>query len=254
MELEVMVILTQLGNFITWLFAAFILQWRGKAKEARTLTAGLLVCFILSTVLKHLLKLPRPPIEGWLTTVEDPYGFPSGHATIAFFVATYFSLKDKRALILYPMAITVAFTRVALGVHYIHDLIGGALLGIAIAFISNYAEKLNLKMDPKVILALTIPLSIALYVAFPLRPSLASGLTLGLALSYIIKSDGNTLSPLYMLVGLLLAALFLVCYEYSGLVVVEVISSCAFILYPLSIHPKIYESMLTGDLLAEQGA
>lgn len=68
------------------------------------------------------------------------YGFVSSHATNFFAIAGSFSLVfrkiyPKTIYLLYGIAVLVCFSRIYLGVHYLSDLIGGALLGTLIAYI-----------------------------------------------------------------------------------------------------------------------
>ncbi len=69
------------------------------------------------------------------------YGFISSHATNFFAISTLigFSLKQyypKLLWILFAISILVCFSRLYLGVHYLSDLIGGALWGGSLAYVS----------------------------------------------------------------------------------------------------------------------
>lgn len=68
------------------------------------------------------------------------FSFPSGHAVFSFAIATVFALFDSHRLRKYTyflVAFFVAVSRVYLGVHYIHDVIAGATIGVLVVLIVN---------------------------------------------------------------------------------------------------------------------
>lgn len=86
----------------------------------------------------------EPDLEGMVHTVfgkrGGKFGFVSSHAANSFALATFMILilKDKFRYITTVMltfAILNSYSRIYLGVHYPGDVIGGALLGIAIGWI-----------------------------------------------------------------------------------------------------------------------
>jgi membrane-associated phospholipid phosphatase len=91
----------------------------------------------VSLVLKNGLALPRPP-TALHRIPEDGFGFPSGHATatagIAFALAGLLEVGTRRAR--YAAATVavavIAATRVLLGVHYLLDVVVGALVGFLV--------------------------------------------------------------------------------------------------------------------------
>lgn len=76
-----------------------------------------------------------------LTTGGSP-SFPSGHTLEAFAVATSISLLTRRRqirILVLLWACLVGYSRLALGVHYPSDVLGGMVSGILIATFINYA-------------------------------------------------------------------------------------------------------------------
>ncbi|MBD3894306.1 phosphatase PAP2 family protein [Halomonas sp. ML-15] len=63
---------------------------------------------------------------------RDRYSFPSGHTlhAVMFSLLTAATTPALLPLVL-PLAVLIAASRVGLGLHYISDVIGGALLGAA---------------------------------------------------------------------------------------------------------------------------
>ena len=65
------------------------------------------------------------------------YGFVSSHATNGFGIATFASLLFRYKYFTYTFilwALGTCYTRIYLGVHFISDVVGGTILGIAIGY------------------------------------------------------------------------------------------------------------------------
>ena len=101
---------------------------------------------IVVFALKRLVRRPRPyrTMPGIVArdshhagdATGDPYSFPSGHAAIAFAIATSATLSDARlAAPAYLWATAVAASRVWHGVHYPSDVLVGAAIGAGSAFV-----------------------------------------------------------------------------------------------------------------------
>ena len=95
---------------------------------------AMLVGVVLSEGAEYYFKVPRP-----CSTSENPYcpggySFPSTHTTTAFIVfpGLYLALKKKKHLWLFALPPLVGFSRLALGVHTLYDVIGGGLLGLSV--------------------------------------------------------------------------------------------------------------------------
>ncbi|HLF75362.1 MAG TPA: phosphatase PAP2 family protein [Anaerolineales bacterium] len=97
---------------------------------------SLLVAVVLS--IKFLVRRRRPEgAWGNIYRNTDPHSFPSGHAARAFLIAVVATGLGPSwlALPVWLWAPLVALARVAMGVHYVSDVVAGAALGIMIALI-----------------------------------------------------------------------------------------------------------------------
>ncbi len=113
----------------------------------RRLGAGALLANAGSHVVVQLLKRavarPRPcdasgaPLA--LVDLPDRHSFPSGHAAAATAVAASVAiLHPLAAPLVLPAAALVAYSRVALRVHHVSDVLAGAALGLGGAIAAGY--------------------------------------------------------------------------------------------------------------------
>ncbi len=98
------------------------------------------ICVLAPIVLAIKFSVRRPRPEGkWGTIyrVTDPHSFPSGHAARAFMIAIVATALAPTwlAVILWIWAPLVAIARVAMGVHYVSDIVAGAIFGSVVALI-----------------------------------------------------------------------------------------------------------------------
>ena len=99
--------------------------------------AGLVVAEIVVVVIKMCIRRPRPPGEsGMIYRRADPFSFPSGHAARATMLCIL-------AIVLGPAAAALGITvwspfmivsRIAIGIHYVFDVLAGILLGVLLSF------------------------------------------------------------------------------------------------------------------------
>lgn len=124
-------------------------------KDGLFVACNLGLCAICSTVVKYIVRRARPI---WQAVKETGYSFPSAHAmlSVAVYVAliylTFKHLKSRPLKIFIATFLTivifvVGFSRNYLGVHFVTDIIGGMLFGLAITLlnIAIYEKLLNKK-------------------------------------------------------------------------------------------------------------
>lgn len=97
----------------------------------------------VNIILKNIIKRPRPYVQyldviGRYTKSGGGYSFPSGHSqmvsTLAFFII--FNTKSKLIKFISLLVIViVAFSRMYFGLHFITDVIAGAVIGFVINYI-----------------------------------------------------------------------------------------------------------------------
>jgi undecaprenyl-diphosphatase len=88
--------------------------------------------------IKFTVRRRRPEGEwGGIYRSTDPHSFPSGHAARSFLIATIAIMFGPLwvGLILLAWAFMVSLSRVAMGVHYLSDVVVGAIVGVIVGII-----------------------------------------------------------------------------------------------------------------------
>ena len=111
--------------------------WLLASPEGKTYAVRLVLAIVglalLVFVIKRAFKRKRPAGEwGAIYRKTDPHSFPSGHAARMVMLTVLAAALGPAwlAWLLLVWAPLVALARVAMGVHYLSDVIGGALLGL----------------------------------------------------------------------------------------------------------------------------
>ncbi len=131
----------------SWFWAVALLSiWifvpdTGWKKWAVLLAGSIAVLIVLVFAIKRTIRRPRPEgMWGMIYRRTDPHSFPSGHAARAFLIAVVATALGPAwlATILWIWAPLVAVSRVAMGVHYVSDIIGGFVLGLLLGSLIVY--------------------------------------------------------------------------------------------------------------------
>ena len=126
------------GGIIWILISAVMLFFPRTRKIGWMALVAMLLCYLLNDKLfKVLVERPRPlfAMANLQTLIPIPlsWSFPSGHACSSFAAATIYSHGgEKRWLkaVFWALAVTMAFSRMYVGVHYPTDVLAGALVGV----------------------------------------------------------------------------------------------------------------------------
>ncbi len=124
------------GDSWLWISGLALVWWRGDAQWrawALRLLGMILATASLIIVLKFSIRRRRPEGEwGAIYRSTDPHSFPSGHAARAALLATLTVSWGPPwlGILLMVWAPIVSLARVAMGLHYLSDVLVGAALGL----------------------------------------------------------------------------------------------------------------------------
>ena len=138
-------LLTRLGD--TWFctgVSVLVLIWAGARRRSRIGLAFVLLMMAigaLNSLLKIALVVPRPALGQSMPTLSFPSGHASGAAALWGMLAVIFAASARSRLsatLVYGVAglliLTVAISRVLIGVHWPLDVAAGLLEGLVPAF------------------------------------------------------------------------------------------------------------------------
>ncbi len=104
------------------------------------LLSALLLSANLNILLKNMIAEPRPPRYLWKVPAYG-YAFPSGHSQVSstFWYTLSMTLRRTSLLLLATvLVISIATSRVMLGVHWVQDVVGGIAIGLFLSWIITY--------------------------------------------------------------------------------------------------------------------
>ena len=115
-------------------------------KDPRIALVGIvavLISGLIVQILKSYLSIPRP---AGILSLDEFYlygdilksrAFPSGHSSTAFsLMGTFFYACDnnKQGWLFFSAALLIAFSRVAIGIHWPADILAGSMIGLAVIY------------------------------------------------------------------------------------------------------------------------
>jgi undecaprenyl-diphosphatase len=135
-------ILAHSGDSWFWLAGLAVLWWLGSdywKTRAAVLAVGIALTAALVLLVKFTVRRRRPEGEwGAIYRATDPHSFPSGHAARAAMLA-FVALglgPVWLGVLLLVWAPLVILARVAMGVHYLSDVLAGAAFGVVMGLVT----------------------------------------------------------------------------------------------------------------------
>ena len=132
--------ITLLGNGTAYPIYLTISLFYLNRKDWLSFLGIIIVSGIIMKCLKEGFALVRPPEELHLISVSGS-GFPSGHAQMAMVVWGWIGHHYNRIIPASVMIFMVGFSRIYLGVHMPHQIIGGWAVGFVVFMGWIFVEK-----------------------------------------------------------------------------------------------------------------
>jgi undecaprenyl-diphosphatase len=139
---SVAIVLAHSGDSWFWWAGLGLLWWLGNSfwrPWALTILLSIIALAVIVLAIKFTIRRRRPEGDwGGIYRKTDPHSFPSGHAARVVLIAvlTLGLGPGWLALIICIWAPLVALARVAMGVHYLSDIVAGFGLGGVAGIIS----------------------------------------------------------------------------------------------------------------------
>lgn len=148
----VMLFITNLASveFICFLFFALLIAMEKKS-DVVYFIFGSGVTVLLNLLIKIIVHRDRP--QGIRLAIESGYSFPSAHAMLSTFIygfiayLIYINRKKKNIakiniFLFTTLVILIGFSRIYIGVHFLSDVICGAILGaVCLVLFIKYVYK-----------------------------------------------------------------------------------------------------------------
>ena len=148
---------SDLAYLLVAIFIAFLFFSQYPRREKLQLffvaaISSIIARYGVTELIRYFYYRPRPFIELSVNQLlpHTASSFPSGHATFFFAMATAIYLYNKKWGIGFFIAATlITVSRVIAGIHYPSDIIGGAVIGVLVAYATFYVvRKLVLRDFP----------------------------------------------------------------------------------------------------------
>ncbi len=148
---RIMIFFTILSGVYVIFLVAVPLWWRGLRTATFDVLLLLAITILVTEAIKYLVDRPRPcdalsnvnTLAGYRCSAEFDPAFPSGHASRAFAVAAFLTIRFRWRLgiLAGSFAVLAGISRVYLGLHWPSDVLGGAVVGIGFAVLIEIVSR-----------------------------------------------------------------------------------------------------------------
>jgi membrane-associated phospholipid phosphatase len=128
-----------MGSSLFYVALLPIFYWSYNKVFGRQLLFGLLFASLMFISLKNIVEAPRPhiahPDEVNALVDQEGYGFPSGHTASTLVLMGMVAAWFKRRwlwILAVVVTLVMGWGRMAAGVHYPQDVLGGMLVGVVV--------------------------------------------------------------------------------------------------------------------------
>lgn len=132
------------GLLLIWIFT------QGSVRQMAVFMAfSMVLLAVIVLGIKFVIKRPRPEgLFGQVYRETDPHSFPSGHAARAMAIAIIVTTFGKPwlSVLVFLWAFLVGYSRVALALHYLSDVIVGWLVGLLSGLLAIWTYPLFLNL------------------------------------------------------------------------------------------------------------
>ncbi len=192
--------ITFMGDELFFLLFLPFVYWCLDRRTGARVTLLFLVSAYVNAVAKEFFDQPRPvqyDTRVWAySDVGGTGGLPSGHTQNTLAVWGYLAAKVRRAwmwIVAGILIVCVPLSRLYLGVHFPHDLLGGYIIGAVLLFVYlRWGERVEpwlagLSLGAQ--LALVAAFSIPLMLLFPSEDGVTGGATLlGMGVGFVAQA------------------------------------------------------------------
>lgn len=190
--------ITFTGDEMFFLLFMPLTYWCVNRRAGARLTLIFLISVYINAAAKVIAGQPRPyqyDLAVWAYDHVGMGGFPSGHTQNAVVVWGYLAAQIRRKwawIVAGAMMVFVPFSRLYLGVHFPHDLLGGYVIGgtILLLFLrwEQHGELRLARMQLRKQLALAIGVPVLLLALFWHEDGVTAGaMLLGMGMGFVLQ-------------------------------------------------------------------